>query len=173
MEPAGNDTSLDRLVEEHLPAALRFAVRLTGDPGTAEEILQDALLRAARGWKGFRNESSFKTWLFRIVINVFRSHCANTLPSDRLMDDPVDAGAIDPAAAIQVEELKRLIATKVSALPPRQREVFVLLTWEGMTVNEASEALGMTPANVHSTLHVARSRLREELAPYLVEQPDE
>jgi RNA polymerase sigma-70 factor, ECF subfamily len=172
-EPAGNETSLDQLVEQHLPGALRFAVSLTGDPGTAEEILQDALVRVARGWKGFRNEASFRTWLYRIVINVFRSHVAKTSPVGRLTDDPVDAAAIDPADASQLAELKRLVAAKVSALPPRQREVFVLLTYEGLTVEEAAETLGITPANVHSTLHVARTRLREQLAPFLAEQPDE
>lgn len=173
MEPAGNHTSLDQLVEEHLPAALRFAIRLTGDPGAAEEILQDALVRVARGWKGFRYEASFRTWLFQIVINEFRSHCAKVSHSVELIDDPVDAKATDPADESQAEELQRLVATRVSALPTRQREVFVLFTWEGLTVEETADALGITPANVHSTLHVARTRLREELAPYLVEQPDE
>lgn len=172
-EPAGNETTLDQLVKQHLPGALRFAVRLTGDPGTAEDILQDALVRVARGWKGFRNEASFRTWLFRIVINVFRSHLERTSSAERLIADPIDATAIDPADASQVEELKRLVATTVSALPPRQREVFVLLTYEGLTVEETAETLGISPANVHSTLYVARARLREQLAPYFAEQPDE
>ena len=173
MESAGNDTSLDQLVEEHLSPALRFAIRLTGDPGLAEDILQEALVRVSGNWSRFRHEAGFRTWLFRIIINVFRTHCAKAATAGSLMDDPIDAAASDPAAASQLNELQRLVAASVSALPPRQREVFVLLTYEGLSVEDAAEALGITPANVHSTLHIARTRLREQLASYLVEQPGE
>ena len=173
MESAGNDTSLDQLVVEHLSPALRFAIRLTGDPGLAEEILQEALVRVARNWGGFRHEAGFRTWLFRIIINTFRTHCAKTAPAGRLTVDPIDDTATDPAANSELNELQRLVATRVSALPPRQREVFVLVTYEGLSVEDAARALEVTPANVHSTLHVARTRLREQLASYLVEQPDE
>src|SRR4051794_6345658 len=59
----GDHDSFDRLMREHLPAAHRFAMRLTGEPHEAEEVLQDALLRVARSWQTFRGESSFRTWL--------------------------------------------------------------------------------------------------------------
>ncbi|MGE0378430.1 MAG: RNA polymerase sigma factor, partial [Planctomycetaceae bacterium] len=63
---------LDRLVREHLPAAARFATRLTGGPDLAEDLVLEALLRVARSYRTFRGESTFRTWLFQIIINVFR-----------------------------------------------------------------------------------------------------
>jgi RNA polymerase sigma-70 factor (ECF subfamily) len=64
--------------------------------------------------------------------------------------------------------LQRLIAQHVSALPPRQREVLVMLAYEGFTVEETAQTLGISPGNVHATLHHARVRMREALAAYLM-----
>ncbi len=68
------------------------------------------------------------------------------------------------------KEFHEFVAERVSALPPRQREVLILMTYENLTAAETAELLDITEANVHSTLHVARERLRRELAPYLVEK---
>lgn len=170
MTSPGDGTSFDRLVEEHLAPALRFATRLTGGVDAAEELVQEALLRAWRGRDGFRAESQFRTWLFRIVINVFRDRLAGRKTAEPLPAELTDERQIDPAAAASDAELGRRIAELVGALPPRQREVLVLVTYEGMDAREAAAVLGVTPANVHSTLHVARERLRRQLAPYLSER---
>src|SRR5208282_2574019 len=71
MGPDDRET-LDRLVVEHHAPMLRLATRLTGRLETAEEIIQEAMLRIARSWSGFRAEADFKTWATRIVVNVFR-----------------------------------------------------------------------------------------------------
>jgi RNA polymerase sigma-70 factor, ECF subfamily len=63
-----------------------------------------------------------------------------------------------------------LIANRVSSLPPRQREVMVLSAYEGLSPKEIAGLLGITEANVHATLGVARERLRKELAPYFAER---
>jgi RNA polymerase sigma-70 factor (ECF subfamily) len=169
MARSSEERELDRLVSEHLPAALRFATRLTGDFDRAEDVLQESLVRVARSWKNFRQEAQFRTWLFRIVINVFRSRSADganrptTLP-----EGLVDRRAADPARGVQDRELAELIAERVSALPERQREVMVLTSFEGFNIKEVAELLDITEANVYSTLAVARARLSKELAPYLV-----
>jgi RNA polymerase sigma-70 factor (ECF subfamily) len=62
-----DSSELDRLAQEHMPAALRFAVRLTADREAAEDLVQDALLRVARGWQKFRGDSTFRTWFFRVL----------------------------------------------------------------------------------------------------------
>ena len=67
------------------------------------------------------------------------------------------------------EELGRHIAQRVSALPPRQREVMILMTYEGLSANEAARVLDIQVANVYATLYEARQRLRAELAPFLAE----
>lgn len=164
------NSSLDRLVLEHLPAALRFATRLTGDPHRAEEIVQEALLRVVRSWNTFRGEAAFRTWLFRIVINVFRDRLARSdaieVPIDDL-DELIDEGGTDAAETAMAGELEQLIAKEVSRLPARQREVLVLTVYEGLSAREVAGVVGISAANVHSTLSAARARLKARLAPYL------
>lgn len=167
-----NPTTLDGLVRAHLPQALRFAIRLTGDVDAAEDVVQDALVRVARSWKTFRGEAEFRTWLFRIVINVFRDRLARQPPKEPLGRELCDDRADDPADAAAWNELERLVAQRVSALPPRQREVMVLITYEGLKAREVSRMLGISEANVYATLHAARERLRAELACWLGEKND-
>lgn len=164
-------SSLDRLVEEHLPSALAFATRLAGDPHAAEEIVQDALVRALSSWRSFRGEATFRTWLFRIVINVFRDRLrkpdARDVPIDQQPEEPADAPGDEPPQAAMAAELDELIAREVSRLPPRQREVLVLSVYEGLRARDVAGVVGISEANVHSTLSAARSRLKTRLAPYL------
>ncbi len=169
MARSSDQHELDRLVTEHLPSALRFATRLTGDVEAAEEILQEALLRVARSWKSFRREAQFQTWLFRIVINVFRTWLADAKDQPVLLDgEVVDDQGTDPAISAQQSELAERIAARISALPARQREVMILISFEGLSVKETASLLEISEANVHATLGVARARLTRELAPYFV-----
>ena len=169
MAPPADRASLDRLVSAHLSEALRLAIRLTGDPDEAEEVVQEALVRVARSWESFRGEAQFRTWLFRIVVNAFRDWLAGRPVTETLADDVPDRRAGDPSTEAEAAELGRLIAARVSALPPRQREVVILTCYEGLSPPEAAEVLGISQANVHATLHVARQRLRRELARHFSE----
>jgi RNA polymerase sigma-70 factor, ECF subfamily len=170
MARSSKPDELDRLVTQHLASALRFATRLTGSLEAAEDVLQEALVRVARGWKAFRKEAEFRTWLFRIVINVFRDRLASRRPANvAFPNDLADRRSQDPAMAAQTGELGELIAARVSALPVRQREVMVLTAFEGFSPKQTAQMLGITEANVYSTLAVARDRLRKELSSYFVE----
>jgi RNA polymerase sigma-70 factor (ECF subfamily) len=163
------DAAFDRLVVEHLPGALRFAVKLTGDRESAEDVVQDALVRAARGWPAFRGEAAFRTWFSRIVINAFRDRLRRP-PPEPIAEELADDKAREPLAAVLAGELSELVAKHVSALPPRQREVLVLSVYEQFTVAEVAALLGISEANVYSTLHLARQRLKSQLASYLTEK---
>lgn len=166
------DAAFDRLVVEHLPAALRFAIRLTGDRETAEDLVQDALLRAARGWPAFRGEAAFRTWFSRIVINAFRDRLRRSplkSMAEEMPDEIPDGGAREPLADVLAGELNEVIARHVSALPPRQREVLVLSVYEQFPPAQVAEVLRISEANVYATLHLARQRLKSQLANYLTE----
>jgi len=158
--------TFDRLVREHMDGALRFAIRLCGDATAAEDLMQDALLKAHRGWQNFRGESKFKTWLFQIVVNCFRDRIGRGDRAGELSDELSDHAA-SPVAEAQSRELGEIVAGEVSRLPPRQREVLVLSAYEGMEHREIAAALEMTEQNVRVTLHLARERLKERLAKYL------
>jgi RNA polymerase sigma-70 factor (ECF subfamily) len=173
MTPGGNQCLLDRLVAEDLPKALRFALRLTGCEESAEEVLQEALCRAARAAGSFRGQSQFRTWFFRIVITAYRDHVAAAARhhcSDELLDQLADPHGGDPSVDVVANELQDIVAQRISALPSRQREVLLLTTYENMRPREVAEVLGISESNVHANLHYARARLREELAPYLTEK---
>jgi RNA polymerase sigma-70 factor, ECF subfamily len=163
--------TFDRLVQEHLPAAERLAVRLTGQTQTAEDLVQNALLRACRGWKTFAGRRAFRTWLFQIVVHAFRDDISrrSPRPSESLETQERDRRPNDPPTLAAAAELGRIVAGAVSRLPPRQREVIVLHTYQQLTDAEVAAALNTTSQNVRTTLHLARQRLRVVLRAYLSE----
>ena len=104
-----------------------------------------------------------------IVINVFRDRLrksAAEVPIDENPVEPADAPSGQPPQAAMAAELEQRIAQEVSRLPPRQREVLVLSVYEGMSTRGVAGVVGISEANVHSTLSAARSRLKARLAPY-------
>ena len=171
MTGAGDRELLDRLVQEHIADALQFVIRLTRRQDIAEEVVQEALYRTARSAHTFRGQSQFRTWFFRIVLNAWKDRCRSSARHET-QDAPeeiADPRAADPAEAMEAVELGELIARRISQLPPRQREVLVLVTYHAMSPGEAAAVLGISLANAHAQLHYARARLRKELAPYLSE----
>jgi RNA polymerase sigma-70 factor, ECF subfamily len=157
--------TFDRLMLDHLVAAQRFALRLTGSSIAAEDVVQDALLRAARSWQTFRGDSSFRTWMLRIVINAWHDqHAARPPPPEPLGEDPVDARSDNPADLAAAADLGARVARLVSALPPRQREALVLMTYESLSTAQAAQVMGTSEQNVRTSLHLARQRLKAQLA---------
>src|ERR1044072_5010981 len=106
---------------------------------------------AARSRPFFGDEAEFRTWLFRIIINVFRDRLRAAGPTLLSLDDhPVptaDTTSDGPATAIRAE-LEELIASEFSRLPPRQLEVLTLVVYEGLSVREVGEIVGISDANV-------------------------
>ncbi|MCA9266045.1 MAG: RNA polymerase sigma factor [Planctomycetales bacterium] len=156
--------SLDELVREHLPAAMRFAWRLTGDQHVAEDIVQEALLRVSRSWRGFRRQAAFRTWLFRIVINVFRDHLASRASWVELPSDLVDGKCGEPGRQLVDGELEAFLAQQIRQLPSRQREVLVLHVYEQLSPADIAKIVGIRVGNVHSTMNIARKTLATRLA---------
>jgi RNA polymerase sigma-70 factor (ECF subfamily) len=164
MSSAVDRQTFDRLVLEHLPTAQRFTIRLTGDRDTADDVMQDALLNAHRSWQSFKGQSKFTTWFYRIVINCFRDRFAASPRLARdLPDDLADPRRDDPSSAAQSREFAELVASEVSRLPPRQREVLVLSAYEQLSIAEIASTLELNEQNVRTNLHLARERLRERL----------
>jgi len=161
--------TFDRLVLEHLPAMQRLAVRLTGRTDLAEDVVQTALLKASGAWNTFRGESAFRTWLLQIVVHAFRDELAKRKrhSSDSLDTELIDPKAADPVANAGAAELGRHVAAAVSNLPPRQREVLVLHTYEQLNDEQIARMLDISPQNVRTTLHLARQRLRTMLQRFL------
>jgi len=150
--------TVDRLVVEHLPAALRLAQRLTRDASTAEDLVQEALCRILDRWKSYRGEAAFSTWMMQIIVNVDRDR-RRRRESHELVQDYCDAGAREPSAEAAAAELRGAIRSAIDELPDRQREVALLSLGEGLPAADVAYILDTTEANVHTSLHLARKRI--------------
>jgi RNA polymerase sigma-70 factor (ECF subfamily) len=153
---------VDRLVVEHLPAVFGFAQRLTGDSHSAEEVTQETLCRVLKRWRSFRGDAAFKTWMMQIVVNVDRDRRRRKSP-EQLSTDTAACGLASPAEDAMITETSDAIRAAIDRLPDRQREVAVLSLGEGMAASEVAAVLGISEANVHSTLHLARKRIAQAI----------
>src|SRR4051794_12954753 len=101
--------TVDQLVVKHLPAALRFAQRLTNDADAADEVVQEALCRVLARWKTFRGDASFSTWMMQIVLNVDRDRRRRHREPEELPQDDFAAGTSEPSEHAVVGELEETI----------------------------------------------------------------
>jgi RNA polymerase sigma-70 factor, ECF subfamily len=152
-------STVDRLVVEHLPTALRVALRLSGDAHAAEDAVQEMLCRVLAQWRSFRGEASFKTWMLGILVNVHRDR-RRKLRIHQPLDDELAVSQMSPPPELAAaDEMHARIQAAVAQLPQRQREVAVLAWGECLTPAEAAAALGITESNVYTNLHLARKRV--------------
>lgn len=138
--------------------AFNLALRLCGDATEAEDICQDALLRAVKGLPAFRGDSDPSTWVYRIVVNVWKTRARKAKPLP-LIDEPVERGPETPA------EARDLIERALARMEPEERAVLVLRELDGRTYEEISEALEIPLGTVKSRLARARDVLAALLAP--------
>jgi RNA polymerase sigma-70 factor (ECF subfamily) len=164
---AGSDleSRFGSLVDSHRDRALRLAWRLVGgDEAAAEDVTQEAFLKAYRGLQQFREEAALETWFYRILVRQ-----AHSYRRWRAVREFWNAGAIgdppDPSPnAVGDPALRRRIAAALDRLTRSQREAFVLVHLEGFRVRECADVLAKPIGTVKSHLHRALASLRRELA---------
>ena len=162
VSPLGR-SDVDRLVVEHLPAALRFALRLTGDQHIAEDVVQEALCLVLRRWRSYRGEASFGTWMLRIVVNVDRDRRRRQRDTLSLPAGEMISSAAQPVEQAAANELHANVRVAIDRLPERQREVALLSLGEGLAARDVARILEITEANVHTCLHLARKRIAQAI----------
>jgi RNA polymerase sigma-70 factor (ECF subfamily) len=166
----GDRAAFARLVARHLRRAGAVAARITGNRGDAEEIVQEAFLRAwlkAPSWQaqGEREAgAAFGTWLGRVVVNLCLDRKRRAAPLPLEAADAVADPAPDGFAAAAQGEEGRRVAAAVAALPERQRAALVLCHYEGFTNIEAAAMLEISVGALESLLVRARRTLRDSLA---------
>ena len=139
----------------HLAALLRVARRLTPEPASAEDLVQETMLLAWRGFRQFQPGTNARAWLFRILFNAFYGTGRKAQP-----DTPPSQKSFRPMLQERVE-----IGEALDALPLEQRTVLVLAVVEGFTCQEISGILEVPIGTVMSRLGRARQELRKSLAP--------
>jgi RNA polymerase sigma-70 factor (ECF subfamily) len=176
---AGEIQLYHELIRPYERSVYVMALSYMKNEADAEDVAQEAFIRAFRKLESFRAESKFSTWLISITINEARTRLRRQAlvrmePLDQL---PNEDKRISPALfrdwreipseAVQREEVRNLIQLAVEQLPDIYREVFLLRDVEELTISETAEALNISIPSVKVRLHRARMRLQKHLAPRL------
>ena len=165
---AAKEDVFHRLVVSQRDRAFRLAWRLVdGDRAAAEDVVQDAFVKAYRGLDGFRGEAKLETWFYRILVR--QAHTYHRWRAVRTRWPSGREGTHTNAEPVSDAEngdlgLRRRIARALDTLSRKQREAFVLIHLEGFSVKECAETMGSPDGTVKSHLHRALVKLRAELA---------
>jgi RNA polymerase sigma-70 factor, ECF subfamily len=167
----------ERMVREYEDRLYTFAHRLSGNPEDAEEIAQDAFVRAYRALKTYPPERiramSLKAWLYQITLNVARNRARGKRPSHVSLEDPGSDGRPAwepeddpddrPDSRFERGRRRADIATLVAGLPERYRSALILRYMEGLRLEEVAAVLKQPLGTVKSNVHRAVNALREAL----------
>lgn len=163
---SGDARAFDQIVTRHGGFALRVARRIVSSSAVAEELVQEAMIRA---WSQSRNfdprRARFSTWLYKIVVNLCLDHRRRVqhapLPEGL---DPADS-ALNADRMLEISQRDAAIAKAIEELPARQRAAMVLVYDEGMSGSAAASVLGLSVKAVERLLARARKHVRARLQP--------
>jgi RNA polymerase sigma-70 factor, ECF subfamily len=169
------------LIRPYERSVYLMALSFLHNEADAEDVVQEAFLKAYRHLSTFRGESRFSTWLLSIALNEARSRLrrTRTARTESLEQSSGEEGYPSPAwlrdwreipsEALQRMEIRRLLYEAVDTLPPIYREIFLLRDVEELSVAEVAELLQITEVMVKVRLHRARTMLQKKLAPHLLQ----
>lgn len=176
---AGETRLYHELIRPHERSVYLMALSYVKNEADAEDVAQEAFVRAFRNLASFRAESKFGTWLISITLNEARNHLRrqSVIRIESLDKPPDENKPISPALlrdwreipseAVERAEVRKLIQQAVEELPDIYREVFLLRDIEELNINETAKVLNLSIASVKVRLHRARLMLQKTLAPQL------
>jgi RNA polymerase sigma-70 factor (ECF subfamily) len=182
---AGDREAFRVLVERHSVSVFRLAYRLTGNRHDAEEVVQEAFLRAYQKLEQFESRANFGTWVYRIAANYAIDRMRQKRTEESRREEPsrrsegraemspvnlVPDGGPSPERLAQNVELRQQIEGALEALTQAERTAFVMRHWEGCGIEEIADALNSNASAAKNTVFRAVQKLRNALAP-LVTQP--
>jgi RNA polymerase sigma-70 factor (ECF subfamily) len=161
----GGDTgALDALVRRHLPRARLLARRLMQDPDDADDLVQDAFLRALDRIASFDVGRAFGPWFTRLLVNTgIDQRRKRAVRSTERHDPETFAGTSSPARDAERSELRKSLGEAVGNLPERQRLIVSLFEIDGHSTEEVASMLSVSRVTVRWHLHQARRALREAM----------
>jgi RNA polymerase sigma-70 factor (ECF subfamily) len=162
---AGDPDAFRLLYEGHVGRIYALCLRLAGDAAHAEELVQDTFVRAWEKLPGFRGESAFGTWLFRIAVNVALAERRATGRREARIGLTADPDAFPAAANRTADPGDQMdLEQAIAGLPPGARAVFLLYDVEGYQHSEIAEMTGIAEGTSKTQLFRARRLLREALS---------
>ena len=181
----GNTSAFNELLRRYERKIFRLALHITQNREDAEDVLQESFLKAFEHLDQFQGQSKFYTWIVRIAVNQalmkLRKRKADRSVS---LDDSIDTGEDNisreiaawdenPEQKYSREELQRILTSAIDSLAPIYRAVFVLRDIDGLSTEEAAEALELSIPAVKSRLLRARLQLREKLTRFFKRKGDD
>jgi RNA polymerase sigma-70 factor (ECF subfamily) len=169
----GDMRNFRELVREASPFAFSVAFRMLGDAEQAKDIVQETMITTWKNIGTIRSAESFKTWLYKIVIN----KCYDCLRSMKnkpeikaddniwaFISNHISSGQASELENIEIAEIIKALTEKLS---PKQKAVFILGEIEGMSHEEISAITGMSKMNIKANMHYARKSIGEMIKKYI------
>jgi RNA polymerase sigma-70 factor, ECF subfamily len=174
----GDRSAFDLLVLKYQHRVLKLVSRFVSNPAEAEDVAQDAFLKAYRALPSFRGESAFYTWLYRIAINTAKNSLVATrrrpvdfdldLQDPDLHDRHAKLKEVDtPERVLLTEEIRQVVQGAMEQLPEDLRTAIVLRELDGLSYEEIAEAMECPVGTVRSRIFRAREAIDKRLKPLL------
>lgn len=180
----GDKQAFGLLVTKYQRKLMRLVSRFVRDPAEAEDIVQEAFIKAYRALPNFRGESAFYTWLYRITVNAAKNHLATRRrrPPTTTEFDSEEAEIFDeadllrdpntPERILMSKEIGATVNAAMEALPEDLRNAIVLRELEGLSYEEIANVMDCPIGTVRSRIFRAREAIAEKLRPLLDTAPD-
>jgi len=182
--PSAGPSGFEDEALPHLDAVYRFALRLSGSPDQAEDLVQETFLRAFNSWGQYTKGTAAKSWLFTICRNVFLRRRERTQRHDEIVSENVGRSGpgpnpmnpvwvsvlgVDPEGEFFESIVDEQIIRAIQDLPEEYRTAVVMSDLEGLPYAEIAEAMGVPVGTVKSRLFRGRRQLQQVLYDYAVE----
>lgn len=163
-----NPAARENLLASSLDPAYHLALRLTGNESDAWDLTQDAMRKALLALPRFRGESAPRTWVYRIVINLWKDRGASAAARFRSRTLPLEEAALSgserrPEDLLETEEASRAVEAAVDGLPAAEREVLTMREFAGLRYEAIARALGVPIGTVKSRLARARIAVKRSI----------
>jgi len=170
----GDDHAFELLVLAYQERIFRLVRRLLRDRDQVQDLAQEIFLRAYRSLEGFRGQSTFYTWLYKIALNTCRNYYrsmgrrpeGSVVESESILDN-IESNRVNPEKEAFRTEFWDTVKGSLHELPPEQREAIVLCDLEGLSYEEMSNVIGIPVGTVRSRVFRGRRALQQRLEPYL------
>ena len=156
---------LERAIEQYGKATYTFAYRLTGNDADAGDLTQEAFIRVFRAWQSFKPGTSFLSWIYRIVTNLYRDELRRR--KGRFYQEEIPERAVAPIDEYVEGHLSEPVSKALAGLAPEQRKIVLLADVEGCSYQEIGQIVGCSVGTVRSRLHRARGQLRKLVTHYM------
>ena len=165
---AGDVEAFAGIVERWQGPLVTLAYRYCRNRGQAEELAQEAFLRAYRFLSRWREDAPFKSWLFTVAANVYRSQMRRNRPPEVSLDLLRKfAGGSHPGDALETDDANEAVRRAVTRLPGKYRDAVVLFYFHEMDIAQTASTLGLPSGTVKARLHRGRALLERKLSTIL------